>query len=296
MKPAPLPLLVLCFLAVIGAVFPTSAQVAVSVQVKRASFLPHEPILATVSITNLSGRPLQLEDGRCQWFGFQIYPGASLDPIAPRNPDYHLTPLPINAGESLKRTVNLNTLFPLGEEGRYRVKALIYSNQLDKFFASKSDVFDIAEGKLVWRQKVGVPEGLPNAGATHAMSVLNGQVGPHQHAYARVEDTDSGTVYCTLQLGEIIENTLPDVQLDSSNNLFVLQLTAPKSYILSKIGVNGEFLGQTRYTSRKSRPYLRRLTSGELQIVGAYRETPQPAAGEAPASSKLSERPPGLPQ
>lgn len=271
------------------------AQISVSLQVKRTSFLPHEPILATVSITNLSGRPLLLEDDRFQWFGFQIYPGASDEPIPPRNPDYHLAPLAINPGESLKRSVNLNSLFPLGEQGRYRVKALIYSNQLDKHFASKPDLFDIEEGKLLWRQKVGVPVGAPNAGDTHTYSVLNGMAGSHEYAYARVEDPNTGAVFCTLQLGEIIESSKPDVQLDASNNLFVLQLTAPKTYVLSKIGINGEFLGQTRYNSGKSKPFLRRLPTGELQIVGAYRDTSTSVAAATP-ETKLSERPADLPR
>jgi hypothetical protein len=59
--------------------------------------------------------------------------------------------------------------------------------------------------------------------------------------------------------------------------------------------VNGEFLGQTRYSSKKSKPFLRRLPTGELQIVGAYRESVPPSAAAAP-DTKLSDRPADLPQ
>jgi hypothetical protein len=84
------------------------------------------------------------------------------------------------------------------------------------------------------------------------------------------------------------------MSLDSGNNLYVLQMVAPKQYTLTRIGVNGEFFGQTNYNAPKARPYLRRLADGKLQIVGGRHEVAQTAS--ASQAAKLSERPANLPK
>ena len=52
---------------------PARAQIAVSISIKERLHIRHEPVLATVSVTNNTGRDITLEDTRQgQWFGFQI--------------------------------------------------------------------------------------------------------------------------------------------------------------------------------------------------------------------------------
>ena len=48
-----------------------SAQVRVDISFKRKLYVLYEPLIATVTINNLSGRPLLLEDtDHHRWFGF----------------------------------------------------------------------------------------------------------------------------------------------------------------------------------------------------------------------------------
>src|SRR5678816_823918 len=147
------------------------AQIAVDIQIKKRTFVRYEPILATVGVTNLSGRDLMLRDGEAQWFGFQITTG-SKDLVAPRNPNYHLDSFELKAGATIKRTVNLNTLFSLAEFGIYRIRAQIYSDELKKYFSSRINNIEISEGQTIWQQTVGVPDGMPNAGSNHTVSLL----------------------------------------------------------------------------------------------------------------------------
>jgi hypothetical protein len=154
----------------------------------------------------------------------------------------------------------------------------------------------MTEGRVIRQQTVGVPEGATNAGSMHTVSLLAYQGTERRYLYARVEDRETGTVFCTYQLGHMIDGTQPELQFDRANNAYVLHLVGPKTYRLSKIGLNGEFMGQSVYTTPKSRPYLRRLADGTLQIVGGKREMAQNTADPGAAPVLLSDRPASLPR
>jgi len=275
---------------------PAHGQIAVALDIKRRLYLRYEPILATVRITNLSGRDLVLHDAGQPWFGFDVTGANSETLVPPRDLAYQVDPIEIKIGETIKRTVDLNQLYELGEFGVHRIKATIFVRPLNKLFASKPSVIDIAEGRTIWRQTVGVPDTLPNEGRNHSFKLIEFQ-SDKRYLYVRVEDEERGTIFGSYRIGHMIEGTQPEMQFDTSNNLYVLHLAGPKIYMLTNIGVNGDFLGQHIYDAPKSRPYLRRLVDGTIQIIGGKRRAENTAEnnpGDAP-QPKLSDRPPGLP-
>ncbi len=277
---------------------PARAQIGVTIEIKRRLYLRYEPILATVRMQNLSGRDLFLHDDEQAWFGFNIEGVAASMLVPPRNPDYRLDPLELKIGETVKRTVDLTKLYTISELGMHRIKATIFAKELNRLFASQAAIIDISEGKTVWQQTVGVPDTLPNAGRNHTLKLIEFQ-DDKRYLYARVEDTEQAYVFCTRRLGHMIDGTNPQIQFDTTNNLYVLHLIAPKTYTLSNIGVNGEFLGSHTYTAPKVKPFLRRLADGTIQIVGAHRDDPlAPTPGTAAnvPRPKISDRPSGLPQ
>ncbi|HEV7869275.1 MAG TPA: hypothetical protein VGO90_16420 [Chthoniobacteraceae bacterium] len=272
------------------------AQISVSLSLKRRLYIHHEPILATVSITNQMGRDIVLEDTeQLPWFGFQIN-GADNTVVPPRNPDYALDPYELKAGATVQRTVNLNELYALGEFGIFRARATIHLSGLGKFFSSRPVAFEVTDGTLLWKQTAGVPQGLPGGGTMRTYSMLSHHVGDYKMLYVRVEDREQGRIYCTHQLGRLIEGQPPQAQFDAANNLYVLQLVGQRSHTLTKISPDGEFLGRTNYSAPKSRPYFRKLADGTLQIVGGRREVAVAQNAETAPPAKLSDRPAGLPK
>ena len=108
-----------------GAAEQVAAQVRVDISFKRKLYVMYEPLIATVTINNLSGRPLLLENSdHHRWFGFNIET-ADGRIVPPINPDYALAPAAVGPGEKLTRSVNLTPLFPLHDFGLYRVKATV---------------------------------------------------------------------------------------------------------------------------------------------------------------------------
>jgi hypothetical protein len=92
----------------------------------------------------------------------------------------------------------------------------------------------------------------------------------------------------------MIEGQPPQAEFDLGNNLYVMQLIGQREYLLSKIGLNGEYLGSNKYSAPKAKPYFRKLPDGQLQIVGGRKEAAV-AQGAVEPPTKLSQRPPGLP-
>ncbi len=49
------------------------AQIQVELKFKRLQYIAYEPVMATLVITNLAGRNVELRDDRGQhWFGFEV--------------------------------------------------------------------------------------------------------------------------------------------------------------------------------------------------------------------------------
>lgn len=275
------------------ALAPANAQFAVSVAIKRRLFILHEPVLATVTLTNMTGRDVTLADtAEFQWFGFQIT-GANETNIPPRNAHYSVEPIQLRPGETVKRTVNLNELYQLGEFGLLRVRAAIHFADTGKYHVSKPEIIEMTEGTKRWQQTVGVP----GSTETRTFTLLSHQQEVKRMLYIRCEDPDSGIVYCTFPVGGMIEGISPQAAFDAVNCLYVLQLTGQRAYVLTKVGLNGQFMGQTHYAAPKTRPTLRKLADGKLQIIGGVKQDPV-VASAAPTEPplRLSDRPPGLPK
>ena len=273
---------------------PASGQLAVSLNIKRRVHMLYEPMLATVSITNNSGRELMLDDtDQGQWFSFTIT-GREGRIVPPRNPDYRLEPLPLQPGETMKRTVNLTELYQMTDYGTHKVRANILLPGMNRYFSSNSDLVELTEGRMIWKQTVGVPTEVTEESQNRTFTVLTLGQDDGKYLYVRVVD-DNDIVYGCYALGKLVEGIQPEMHFDRGNNLWILQLVGQKTYYLSKIGIDGSFKGQSTYVTPKAKPYLRKLADGTLQLVGAVRQARVVTDDAAPVP-KLSDRPPGFPQ
>ena len=270
------------------------AQMLVDLTVRRTIYVAFEPLLVTVRIKNLSGNQLLLSDveGK-KWFGFEI---ETLDgrPIPPTDPNYEISPIRIGIGESIAREVNLTQLYPLSDLGSYRVRATVYSAELG-YFSSPPITIEITDGRLLWQQTVGIP-GNSGAGTDNSrtISLLSHRLTDRTDLYLRIENKVEGIVYCTHRLGDFVSFGKPDIMLDSANSVHILQNSAPRLFIYSKVGLDGKILERLSYQAPKERPFLQRSADGEVRVIGGApfdpRATPTPMV-----FSKLSDRPVPLP-
>ena len=270
------------------------AQLQVGLKISRRLYMVYEPVIATISISNLTGHDITLADqGPQKWFGFQISTGDDRL-VPPRQTDYQLEPLTIANGTTVKRSVNLVSLYPVTDFGFYRIRANIYFAEMNRYFSSAPLGIEISEGKVLWQQTVGVPPGGKDSGY-RLYELLSFRQPKDNMLYARVQDKEAGVIYATYPIGRLITGGEPQVQLDAQNQLHILLLAGPKMYTYSRIGLNGEWGGQTSYMELKSRPRLTKLASGKIDVAGGKIDVPVVQAPDAPPAPKLSDRPAGMP-
>ncbi len=249
-------------------------QIQVELRFKRLQYIAHEPVMATVKITNLAGRDIDLHDENGHhWFGFEVNAreGRLLAPLKQSNPEPALR---VEAGKTVTRKINLTSLFPVQDFGAYHVRANVYFADLNKFFYSQRKVFQVADARPIWQKTVGVPAGKPGAGEMRTYSLLSNRFPDHTSLYVRVENKNSGIVYTTYSLGRIIAYDEPQMELDPANQLHVLHCAAPRSWAYSHIGLNGELLRHSTFMETKTRPRLRHTADGAIAVSGGMRDVP----------------------
>src|SRR5215470_15197299 len=189
-------------------------QIQVDLKFKRLQYIAYEPVVATVAITNLAGRDIELRDADGQsWLGFELT-GSEEQPIAPLGGANRESPLKIQAGQRVTRQIDLTPLYPVHEFGAYHVRTNVYFADLGKFFYSGTRVFEVTDARPIWQQTVGVPDGAGASGEVRTYSLMTNRFPDHTSLYVRVQDKDTGVVYSTYSLGRTISFEQPQAEID----------------------------------------------------------------------------------
>lgn len=265
------------------------AQMQVRLEIPRTLYIRYEPILVNVMVTNLSGRPMVLQDTEdTPWFGFLIET-AKGRPISPRSSAFSGHTIAINPGETLRRRVNLTPLYALDDYGRHTVQAAVYDASSGTFFRSAAVPIEITEGRLLWQQKLGHPvEGTPRH-----VSLLAHRLSNSTGLYLRITNPDAPRVYCTHRLGPLVTHAQPKIEIDQNNELHILHMQAPKRFVYSHVGLNGEIRQRQAYEQTQTKPTLIKSPDGMIQVAGGTPYQPQDPSDQPPAS--VSDRPVPLP-
>src|SRR5205814_9632458 len=120
-------------------------QIQVNIKLPRLQYIAYEPVVATVGITNLAGRDIELHDTNGQvWFGLEIT-GSEGQPIAASSNKLVQPPLRIEAGKRMTQKINITPHYAVEDLGTYHVRAYIHFEDLDRFFYSPLTVFDVTD-------------------------------------------------------------------------------------------------------------------------------------------------------
>ncbi len=245
------------------------AQVSVEVAFDQDSYLPHEPCVAEVRITNFSGRTLHLS-GEADWLDLMVestdgYLVAKLADIPPAEP------LELPSAARGKRRVDLAPCFNLTERGRYRVVATVRMAELNTQISSPPAHFIIMAGVPLWEQVVGVPEAADRAPQLRRFALLQTNDRKGLALYARVSTEPDQRVLRVFPLGNLLSFGQPEAQVDRQARLHVLFQTGSRQFTYYCIGPAGEVLTRHLYQLTQIRPRLRPNDDGSIRVVGGFR-------------------------
>jgi len=243
------------------------AQIQVELKFPRLQYIAYEPVVANLTITNLAGRDVDLRDNPSQpWFGFEVSgsEGQSIPQISKATTES----LNIGAGQRVTRKINLTTLYGVHDFGTYRVRAHVYFGDVNKFFYSATRVFEVTDARPIWQKTVGVPQEGGASGSARTYSLMTNRFPDHTSLYVRIEDKDSGMVYATYSLGQIIAFDQPQTEFDRSNQLHVLYCATPRMWSYARVGLNGELVSRASFAETKSRPRLVHSNDGVIRVAG----------------------------
>jgi hypothetical protein len=271
-----------------------AAQIQVELKFPRLQYIAYEPVVANLTITNLAGRDVDLRDtGSQSWFGFEVT-GADGRSI-PQITKVSTEALAVAAGKRVTRKINLTPLYGVHDFGTYRVRAHIYFGDLNKFFYSPTKVFEVTDARPIWQKTVGVPSQETASGSARTYSLMTNRFPDHTSLYVRVEDKDTGMVYATYSLGQVIAFDQPQAEFDRSNQLHLLYCAAPRTWSYARVGLNGELISRASFAETKTRPRLVHSDDGMIKVAGGIMDTPLTQAARE-AAPKLSARPPNPPK
>jgi hypothetical protein len=261
----------LLFLALIlGAIaaVPARAQVQVGVATQRTDFLLYERVDLYVTVTNVSGTDLVLDNSEGQpWLSFLVSKHNRL-PVRPER-DSMFAAVALKAGESKTLKVNLTPLFAFREEGEYTAAAVVNLPGAGQMI-STSVPFTVMEGRVVWTQQRPVD----TSERTYSLVRFSPDANTTR-LYLRVVDPAENLVYANIALGELASSVDPQVNFDPKGNIHVLQPVALGSYLYTRADPDGKIMVQDVFkTYQQIRPQLYKVSDGNVTVMGGLEENP----------------------
>ena len=250
-----------------------SAQVQVSAETERSNFLLFERVDMLVTVANIGGTDLVLnnDEGR-PWLSFMVMGQSVRQSYLPVHPERetNFNPLTLKVGESKTLRVNITPLFAFRVEGNYRASAVVDLPGAGQV-VSDPVPFSVQKGRVIASQLHPVE----SSERTYSL-VRFSPSSDMTKLYLRVEDPNQNLVYTNLALGELVASTDPDFLFDPKGDVHVLQPTAIGTYLYSRTDPDGKVLDQRVFKSihDQARPRLVRLNDGSVIVQGGLESDP----------------------
>jgi hypothetical protein len=261
----------LLFLALmLGAVaaVPARAQLQVGIATQRSDFLLYERVDVYVTVTNVSGTDIVLDNNEGQpWLSFLVSKHNRL-PVRPER-DSKFAAVALKAGASKTLKVNLTPLFAFREEGDYTVAAVVDLPGAGQTI-STAIPFTVMDGRTIWTQQRPVD----TSERTYSLIRFSPDSSTTR-LYLRVLDPAENIVYANIALGDLASSVDPQVNFDPKGNIHVLQPIALGSYLYTRADPDGKILAQDVFkTYQQIRPQLYKVSDGNVTVMGGLEQNP----------------------
>lgn len=265
------------------------AQIQVQLRMAKSEYVAHEKVTATVTITNRAGRDLVLQGrSNLNWLDFEAWDSQG-KPMSPHRGGIIVKAARIPAGQSIQKNIDLNSIYPMTELGRYRVRAVVRLLEGGgSLFGSNTEGFNVTRARALYTQRVGVA-GADNVREFRVLSYSGQQ---KTELYLQVEDVKRRHVLKTQPLGEALMFRKPTATVDGKNNLHLLYLVNPTTYVRVWADPDGNIRGRDFHKRGSTgAPRLVTFANGEVKVAGGVAYDPNANQQAQNKIHRLSERP-----
>ncbi len=289
----------LLVLAACGGAREASAQLQVYLDVNKPQLVAYEPVLATVTVENIAGKDVMLgEPGGRGWLSFNVQKidkFGSYNVLAPGG-EPASEPRLLKAGATMKQTISLGRIYPIGSMGNYSIRANVFFTDFGQYLTSNVRAITVLDGTRLWEREFGFNQA-GRSTSYRQFSILSHQTDDDLKLYVRLRDKLSQRVLATYSLGPLVLYREPQAVIDSSNRLNVFFQTGRTLYRHVVVGPDGSKLSEKIYeTKDESVPQLVSTPERSVRVSGGRTYNPGRETAEAlDVVHHLSERPAGLP-
>ncbi len=248
------------------------AQMRVELEFDQETYLPREPLYATVLIYNNSGRTLELGDDNT-WLSFTVenVDGSIVKQKKPADVKGKFT---LPSSKYARKLVNLAEAYDLSKFGRYVVRAVVDMPEWQANYASKPIPVGIATGVKLWETTFGLPTE-EQAGRRPEMrkyQLLSANHLKQLSLYVRVTGESEAETFTLFPLGPLHGFSQPEPQVDRWSNLHVLYQDNARTFRYNMITPDGMLLTREIWEiANDSRPALKINSEGRIIVSGGIR-------------------------
>ncbi len=269
------------------------AQISAKLELSRKQYLAGEPVLATVSVTNYTGRDVVFaSDGRMPWLSFLMRDQSGYD-VGGSGKQVGYGKVKIRNGETLSRQVDLAQQFNLSNPGGFSVGAVVsLPDDAGESASTNRVLFNVSTGTAYWNQRVGIPG---RKGQSREFKLISFSGESASHLYAQVKDVKSGRNVRTFRLGDPMSLRRPVAAVDRHQKMHVMFLVNPTFWAHCQVDTDGKVKRELYQRGETGDPQLVTLGDGTVRVINSVVYDEKAAAAQQKANSgrvrKASDRP-----
>lgn len=268
-------------------------SVSVEVLFDQEHYLPHEPLVAKVRVTNYSGQELRFGSDD-HWLTFSVE-GRGNTVVSKTAPVPVKGEFSIESSQVATKSVDLAPCFDLAKPGRYFVTATVKIPGWEKSVRSARKYVDIVSGSTLWEQEFGVPGTADDKGGLPELrryALVQANHLKQLRLYFRLSDATGSRVLRVFPVGPMVSFSIPEAQVDRFSNLHILHQVGARSFNYAVVNPDGLLIARETHDYSTSRPALRTDRDGRIRINGGVRRY---AATDLPPSVSSTTPPDAVP-
>lgn len=251
--------------------FTLSAQVGITLQMNRKTYMQYETIYSKVTLRNYSAHPLAFgkNKGLHGQLLFEIYDakGALVQRTSNSLPEIEGTLL--KPGSSKEIVTPISQYYDLSQPGNYKITAYIKHPQLTSDYQSNPVTFNVSEGVTVWKRIVGLPDFVHNSKKIRPRTfrIISLFDGSDKVFYMIIEDDKK--VYSVKRIGYEMGGIAPECEIDSLSRLHILLKLSSTIFVYFLYDIDGSQEKREVYSKNDTTPTLvRNPDTGYVIVAG----------------------------